>query len=159
MSEPCTLYPSKCITSAMPDMPMPPMPTKWIVPRSVPIAFIMRARPPPGTARGCVRRGPGPPRPERDLADLAERVGEVPRGMRPADRQGARCGIGERDRIGGHRLDLPRQDGRREVRLLDRPGAAGMDHLARIGGLVVVSRRGIGNEDRGAPRRGQLGDG
>jgi hypothetical protein len=29
-----------CITSAMPDMPMPPIPMKWIVPMSVPTPFI-----------------------------------------------------------------------------------------------------------------------
>ncbi len=32
------------MTSAIPDMPMPPMPTKWMVPMSVPKAFIMPAR-------------------------------------------------------------------------------------------------------------------
>jgi hypothetical protein len=30
----------------MPDMPIPPIPTKWIVPMSVPNAFITRAFPP-----------------------------------------------------------------------------------------------------------------
>jgi hypothetical protein len=33
-----------CITSAMPDMPMPPMPMKWIVPMSVPTPFIGSVR-------------------------------------------------------------------------------------------------------------------
>ena len=57
-SEPCTEYPRLCMTSAMPDMPIPPMPTKWIVPISVPTPFIRRlARQRPSTSSG--RTDPG----------------------------------------------------------------------------------------------------
>ena len=44
MSLPCTEYPRVCSTSAMPDMPMPPMPTKWMVPMESGRA-LMRALP------------------------------------------------------------------------------------------------------------------
>ena len=46
-----------------------------------------------------------------------------------------------------------------KLRLLDRPRAAGLDHFARVGGLVIVGRRGERDQDRGAPGGGQLGDG
>ena len=76
------------------------------------------------------------------VADPLDQVGEVARGVRPADRQRPRGGIVERHRVRRHRLDLARQHLGREVRLLDRPRAAGLGHLARIGGLVIVGRGG-----------------
>ena len=144
----------------MPDMPMPPMPTKWIVPMSVPIAFIMPAwlrRERRAVTRGAERRA------DRDrrnaVADPLDQVGEIARRMRTADRQSARRGIVERDRVHRQRLDLPREHVGREVALRDRARAAGLDHLARVGGLVIVGRRGERDEDRGPPGRAQLGDG
>ena len=102
----------------MPDMPIPPMPTKWIVPMSVPNAFIMkashkwhafimRARPRPAPRVACEH---GADRDRRKpVADPLDQIGEVARGVRPADRQRARGGIVERDRVGRHRLDLARE--------------------------------------------------
>ena len=48
-------------------------------------------------------------------ADPLDEVGEVARGVRAADRQRARGGIGQRLRVGGQRLDLPRQRFGREI--------------------------------------------
>ena len=45
------------------------------------------------------------------------------------------------------------------LRLRDHPRAAGLGHLARIGGLVVVGRARQRHQDRRAAGRGQLGDG
>ena len=78
--------------------------------------------------------------------------------MGSPDRQGAAGGIAERQRVGGHRLDLLGEDWRRERVLLDRPGAAGPGHFARIRRLVVVGRRRIGDQDRRTAGRGQLGN-
>ena len=89
-------------------MPMPPMPTKWIVPISVPIAF-MPARP----SRNWRLAGAVVGRPDlerrRAARDPLDQVGKVARRMRPPDRQRALGGIGQRLRVAGDRLDLRRQ--------------------------------------------------
>ena len=48
---------------------------------------------------------------------------------------------------------------RRELLLLDHASAACPDHLARIGGLMIVRRRSKGNQDRWPAGHGQLRDG
>src|SRR5437763_248166 len=89
-----------CITSAIPDMPMPPMPMKWIVPMSVPTPFMARRR----SGIGAVRdRGQdhflgGGRVVAEDAAGPLDQVGEVARRVRSPDRARARSGIGERFR-------------------------------------------------------------
>ncbi len=63
-SEPCTEYPWFSSTSAMPDMPMPPMPTKWMMPTS-PGSFVAAFMISPLSARGF---RPGRPVPSRHRA-------------------------------------------------------------------------------------------
>src|SRR3954466_2193459 len=137
------------MTSAMPDMPMPPIPTKWIVPMSVPKAFIIEdvldkgapssrghASSEGGANARCQSRADqnrGEP-----VADALDEVGEIARGVRPPGRKRSRSGIVERNGIGGHGLDLPRQDFGREAFLLDRARATRVGHFARVGGLVIV---------------------
>ena len=65
MSLPWTLYPSVCSTSAMPDIPMPPMPTKWMVPMESGRALIRAL---PAASRPC---GPPPDRPAAPPRRLA----------------------------------------------------------------------------------------
>src|SRR3954465_14208402 len=134
----------------MPDMPMPPMPTKWIVPMSVPKAFIIEsvlAKDAPSSCRhGSVRSFGGDAGRQREthgnrsnsVADTLNEVGKIARRVRPPDRQRAPGGIVERHGIHRQRLDLAREDVRREVRLLDHPCATGLHHLAGVCGLVVV---------------------
>jgi hypothetical protein len=77
--------------------------------------------------------------------------------MRAPDRQCPRGGIVECDRVHRQRLDLPREHVGREIALLDRACAAGPGDLARIGGLVIVGRRGEGDEDCRPPGRAPFG--
>ena len=64
-SEPCTRWPRLCRTSAMPLMPMPPMPTKWMPPAS--IGRVLMPAPPDGDwrprARAATVRHPRAPAP------------------------------------------------------------------------------------------------
>ena len=127
---------------------------------SVPIAFIMPARPRPARRRLTRGLSAGPtatgatPLPTRSTRSARSRAACG----RPTDSARA-GGIVERDRVHRQRLDLAREHVGREARLLDRARAAGLDHLARIGGLVIVGRRGERDQDRGTPGGGQLGDG
>ena len=155
------------MTSAMPDMPMPPMPTKWMVPMSVPIAFNIEGPAKDAVMRhsigelGADTRGQlrTHQRRREAFANPLDEVGEVARGVRPPDRQRALGGIVERDRVGRHRLDLAGEHVRREAGLLDGARAARFGHFARIGGLVVVGRGRKRDQDRRTPGGGQLGDG
>jgi hypothetical protein len=79
-------------------------------------------------------------------------------GVGPTDRERTRRGVVERDRVGGHRLDLPRQNFGREALLLDGARAPRLGHLARVRGLVIVGRRRERDEDRRAAGGGQLGN-
>src|SRR5262245_41129143 len=121
----------------MPDMPMPPMPTKWMIPISVPKAFIIEgvlSNDSPSSCRHTIHRSRPDARSEdradrdrgQSAADAFDEVGEIARGVRAPDRQGARRGIVERDRVGGHCLDLAGQDRGREIGLLDSARAASL---------------------------------
>src|SRR4051812_4196134 len=100
-------------------MPMPPIPTKWIVPMSVPKAFIIEGvpnkdSPSRGNTSGkggadAGRQGRADGKRGNAVPDAFDEIGEVARGVRPADRKRPRRGIVERDRVGRHGLDLPRQ--------------------------------------------------
>jgi hypothetical protein len=73
----------------MPDMPMPPMPMKWILPISVPIAFM--------PAPPC-RRGPGglgTDQQRRLAGDPLDQVSEVAGRVRAPNRQRAFGGVAE----------------------------------------------------------------
>ena len=84
---------------------------------SVPNAFIMPACPRRAPRRRRAASSAGPTTTGASaVADPLDQVGEVARGVRPADRQRARRGIVERDRVRRHRLDLPRQHLGREIR-------------------------------------------
>src|SRR3954466_6877602 len=103
----------------MPDMPMPLMPTKWIMPMSVPKAFIIegvQSKDSPSSCRNTVgyRLGDGAvgetDRNRRQAAaDALNQVGEIARGIGPAHGQRPRSGIGQRLRVLGERLDLAGQ--------------------------------------------------
>src|SRR3954447_17001859 len=111
-------------------MPMPPMPTKWIVPMSVPKAFIIEGvqtgDSPSSRGHSADRRLSALARAEdrsdqnrgEPAADALHEVGEVARGVRPADGERARGGVAQRDRVHRQLLDLPRQHLGSEVRLL-----------------------------------------
>src|SRR6476619_6037073 len=98
-----------CITSAIPDMPMPPMPMKWMVPMSVPTPFIPTLR-----RSGIGSLGDwgqhhflGRHRVGAEIAAGAlDEVGKVARRLGPADRARPRRGIGERLRIEAELLHL-----------------------------------------------------
>src|SRR5215207_4335240 len=103
------------MTSAMPVMPMPPIPTMWIVPMSVLKAFIFEGVLSKGTpSRGDASDGSLRPdaRSEAEAhghrrqsaADPLDEVSEVARRMRPPDRQSPRRRVGQRLRVLRHRL-------------------------------------------------------
>src|SRR4051794_9865481 len=153
----------------MPDMPMPPIPTKWIVPRSVPKAFIIEGvsnKDWPSSRGHASGEGGADTRSQsradqnrgEPVANALDEVGEIARGVRPTDRKRSRSGIVERNRIGGHGLDLPSQDFGREAFLLDRARTTCVGHLARVGGLMIVGRGGERDQDCRSARGGQLGD-
>src|SRR3954465_10451884 len=97
-----------CITSAMPDMPMPPMPMKWMVPMSVPTPFIPRRR--SGIGSILDRREDQLLGGHRVAARFAsgplDEGGQLARGLRPPHRPRPRCGIGERLRVQAELLHL-----------------------------------------------------
>src|SRR5689334_2136942 len=67
--------------------------------------------------------------------------------------------IVERDRVGGHRLDLTSKHVGRETGLLYRSSATGLGHFAGVRGLVIVGRRRERDQDRRAPGSRQFGNG
>src|SRR6476469_11159551 len=102
------------MTSAIPDMPMPPMPTKWIVPMSVPSAFIISngpqsCRAPVGNGLWNRPRGKADRHGGQAATDALDQVGKVARGIGTADRQRSGGCIGERLGILGQRLYLAGQ--------------------------------------------------
>ena len=137
---------------------MPPMPTKWIVPMSVPSAF-HAGTPPAGERRGCALCGAGPtcdgasPSPMRSTRSARSRAacGRPTDSARAAALASA-CGSAAIASI------WRASTSRGELVLRDRPRAAGLGHFARIGGLVVVGRRRQRDQDRRPARGGQLGD-
>src|SRR5262245_565007 len=133
-SDPLTSYPRLASSSAIPLIPMPPIPTKWIrrVRPSTPPAPAPDRRS-PSRRRGGQSRGPaeaprrfGGPRPPSGIV----RQPEQPIRERPAG----------------------------QVRLLDHLRGAGAGQHLGVLPLMVVGRRGQRDEDRRAPRRRQLGD-
>src|SRR4051812_12396377 len=117
-----------CITSAIPDMPMPPMPMKWMVPMSVPTPFMPRRR----SGIGSVGDGSQDHFLGRDrlvggiAAAALDEVGKVARRLGPADRARPRRRIGERLRIEAELLHLLGELDRGEAALRDHPRAAGL---------------------------------
>src|SRR5690348_808418 len=90
------------MTSAMPDMPMPPIPMKWIVPMSVPTPFM---RP---LLQGLACRTQARARCRRSAArDRSFRSGrQIARRIRTAASLGAVGGIDQGARLHGQLLHL-----------------------------------------------------
>ena len=68
--------------------------------------LLMRGLPPAKSVRTRGVSSGAHQRRREAFADALDEIGEVARGVRAADRQSALGGIVERDRVGGHRLDL-----------------------------------------------------
>ncbi len=132
-------------------MPMPPMPTKWIVPISVATPF-MRLLPPnwfsfvpcrPATPYAA-NRGSRPDRPDRSPPRAVRNCARAPPHSPAPPGRGPASASAWRVR-------------RREITLRDSPRAARLRHLTRVHRLVVVGRRGQRHQDRRAARNRQLG--
>src|SRR3954469_22417682 len=125
-----------CITSAMPDMPMPPMPMKWMVPMSVPTPFIPRRR--SGIGSILDRREDQLLGGHRIAARIAagplDEVGKLARGIRPPHGPRPRRRLGEGLRVEPQFLHLLGELDRREASLRNHPRAARLRHLASIRG-------------------------
>src|SRR5262249_36125825 len=136
-SEPRTAYPRFASTSAMPLMPMPPMPTKWIGPMSrgsfMAERFLSLVR----CARFMARL-----RPWRQPGDLHHQIGEALSGIGGAGGAGGGRHGGKARRVGGERRDLARQAFRRKRVLAQEDGAARRLEHAGVGELVLIERVG-----------------
>ena len=125
--------------SAMPLMPMPPMPMKWIVPMSSGTRVWTRLH--------------------AALARFLDQIGEARRGIGLAER--VRCGgaLGEIARVRESCFQHVGEFFRRQFALRDAPARTGIRQHIGIGGLIVVHRMRSGNKDRGAADHRQLADG
>ena len=137
-SDPCTENPWFSSTSAIPDMPMPPMPTKWMAPMSCGsrVSPFMSS-----LSRPASRPAPPDARPRRAARPPARRR-HRPRPLR----------VGE---DGGDGAGQPL--GRQFV-LAEHERAAGLDEARRVRRLMVVGRVRVGHEDRRPPDRRDVGD-
>src|SRR4051794_11838075 len=98
----------------MPDMPMPPMPTKWMLVSGLwNIASLYRAQGLDG-------------------------VGDVGVGARAAERARRHRHVGAQRRVAEERAQHLGQLGRRGGRLRQELGGAGVGQLARVDRLVIV---------------------
>src|SRR5690625_1291242 len=130
------------MTSAMPDMPMPPIPMKWMAP-------ILSGRAVPGLMgySPLYSRARVSGRPAR--RKFLGQVGKGFRGLRAAFRAGRLChGSGVR-RIAKNGGDLAREVLRRQLAFRDGNGRASLDQGARIGALLVPPRDGQRDQDGG----------
>src|SRR5262249_37043052 len=123
-------------TSAMPLMPMPPMPTKWIGPISLGsfIALVSRLSPahqPDAPAANSWRCGPARPKTRKPLGRVDGALGA---------RGGGLCY--ELLRRAGKRADFARQPIGREIVLAQAHRPARLLQHAGIGGLILIERVG-----------------
>ena len=146
------------MTSAMPDMPMPPMPTKWIVPRSVPSAF-MREHPDGSFSPDAGRQAEPDLDRSEAVADPLDEVGEVARGVRAPDRN-ARAAALIRD-CGSSAITMIWRASTSGLNsgLRDRPRTARIADVASVRSLMIVGRRWIRDQDCGPSSRSQLRNG
>src|SRR2546425_990106 len=131
-SEPVTWYPRLTRTSAMPLMPMPPIPTKWR--RRVLRSITMRA------SRG----------------DLLDHVHDARRGVRARQRGRGALHRDHAPRVSAQGQEGPRQTLAGQHALLHHDRGARLRELARVVALVIVGRRRQGHQDRGLAARGDL---
>ena len=169
-SEPLTRKPSRCMTSAMPPMPTPPMPMKCMPrTRRIWLLTVGDSAPatPPGIGNVIVRpsrrRGPRAATPRRPGAARPR----TPRAARPrrVRRRPARSARAPRPPWPRARGG-PRPGGRSRPRAARASSGCGSSSAAprlaepaRVGALVVVHGVRKRHEDRGAPRGGELGHG
>src|SRR5262249_50710764 len=146
-SEPVTLYPRLDSTSAMPLMPMPPMPTKWTGPMSRG-SFIRSPLPPRyalaravAMAAGDARLKQGRPRTEWLMpADLQHKVGQLLGRGRGARSFSRGCHAGKPCGLAQERRDFQGQSFGREVALFNPDCATGFGENARVFELILIKR-------------------
>src|SRR5215813_12990447 len=142
-SDPWTVYPRLMSTSAMPLMPMPPMPTKWIGPISLGSFMLSFPVYIPGSAR-------------RDATSCRcchaqHQLGQPLGGVGAALRAGGRGHCYELLRRAGKRGDFGCQPIGREIVLAQAHRPARLLQHAGIGGLILIERVGQRHQDGRPP--------
>ena len=146
------------MTSAIPDMPMPPMPTKWIVPISVPIAFMPALRCPLEGLQGHSGRAHQQWR--RALQQFARpgRPGRCVACGRPTDRARSAALESACGSPAMASICLASSSGVNSV-LRDHASTACLGHFASVCSLMIVGRDRQRHQDRRPSRGGQFGNG
>src|SRR6266571_2371669 len=144
-SEPVTRYPRLIRTSAMPLMPIPPMPTKC---RRRVLRSITMARPPPAARRA--------PSLTASCDQLLDHVGDPGRGVRARQGGGGTLHRHHPGRVVAQRQQRSRQRRPREIALLDQDRRPGVGERAGVQALMVVGGGRERHQDRGLAAGGDL---